>query len=85
VLLTPAGDTVSGSVAAGWANRIDIVSAEPGWQADATVVLLRPDCRVAWAGQHTADQAGLHSALTAWFGRPGTGCPKQEAAKLDQL
>jgi 2-polyprenyl-6-methoxyphenol hydroxylase-like FAD-dependent oxidoreductase len=85
VLLAPPGDTVIGSVAADWANRIDVVAAEPWPEAHATALLLRPDGRVAWVGQDTADQAELRSAFTAWFGAPGNERGKQASVKLDQL
>lgn len=75
VLLAPAGDTVIGSVAADWADRIDVVAAEPGPEVNATALLLRSDGRVAWVGLDHTDQAGLRSALTRWFGAPGNERP----------
>ncbi|MFI8258532.1 FAD-dependent monooxygenase [Streptomyces filamentosus] len=60
--------------AAGWSDRVDIVTAEPGEvSADSglrgtTAVLVRPDGYVAWAapGSHH----DLPMALERWFGRP---------------
>lgn len=59
----------------GWADRVDVVRAEQIGGATASVLLIRPDGYVAWAG--SADAAGeaaggLHGALTTWFGEPGT-------------
>jgi 2-polyprenyl-6-methoxyphenol hydroxylase-like FAD-dependent oxidoreductase len=58
LLLDPSG---LGSVAAGWRDRVDVVS------CDGPALLLRPDGFVAWAGD-SAD--GLVDALTRWFGAP---------------
>jgi hypothetical protein len=55
----------------GWADRVDVVAAEPTTEIDATAVLLRPDGRVAWAhGDDAAGYAGLLAALAMWFGVP---------------
>ncbi|MET8278905.1 FAD-dependent monooxygenase [Micromonospora sp. NPDC005174] len=58
--------------AAGWRDRVDIVTATPAGQADirrlagSTAVLVRPDGYVAWAapGSHS----DLPAALDRWFG-----------------
>lgn len=63
---------------AGWADRVDVVTAEPTDEIPATTVLLRPDGRVAWAlasEESTPDNAdlpdaGLRAALRMWFGAP---------------
>ncbi|WP_329381155.1 FAD-dependent monooxygenase [Streptomyces sp. NBC_01351] len=60
--------------AAGWADRVDIVTAEPGELTGASglrgtsAVLIRPDGYVAWAapGSHH----DLPMALERWFGKP---------------
>ncbi len=60
-----------------WAGRVRLIDAEclgpwdlpvlgPVSAPDAT--LIRPDGYVAWVGEGT--KAGLHEALTAWFGAP---------------
>ncbi len=60
-----------------WADRVPRVDAEYAgpWElpvlgtVDApTAVLVRPDGHVAWVGDGT--DAGLHDALTTWFGAP---------------
>ncbi|WP_042381973.1 FAD-dependent monooxygenase [Streptacidiphilus melanogenes] len=64
--------------AAGWADRVDVVSADcpdhPGLRA----VLLRPDGHAAWlrTADHDHDD-GLHQALEHWFGPAGK--PGQDA------
>jgi 2-polyprenyl-6-methoxyphenol hydroxylase-like FAD-dependent oxidoreductase len=70
VLLVPPSDTVIGAAAAGWADRIDVVTAELPPRAAATSLLLRPDGRVAWSATEVPSLAGLHSALSTWFGAP---------------
>jgi hypothetical protein len=53
-----------GAAAAGWRDRVDVVSATcPGQPA----LLVRPDGFVAWAGPPSA---GLSDALTRWLGAP---------------
>jgi 2-polyprenyl-6-methoxyphenol hydroxylase-like FAD-dependent oxidoreductase len=52
---------------AGWADRIDVVAAAPAPGIDAPVIFIRPDGRVAWAGDAVTDGA-LRAALTAWLG-----------------
>ncbi|MFB6980062.1 FAD-dependent monooxygenase [Streptomyces scopuliridis] len=57
----------------GWADRIDVVSAEAAGQVAESVLLIRPDGYVAWAGPADAAgaaQGGLRAALTTWFGEP---------------
>ncbi|UQX05438.1 FAD-dependent monooxygenase [Streptomyces sp. RerS4] len=72
VLLDLTDNEVLRRRAAGWTDRVDIVTAEPhGLRADSplagtTAVLLRPDGHVAWAapGSH----GDLPMALERWFG-----------------
>jgi hypothetical protein len=64
-----------GVEAASWADRVQLVDAdyEGDWELPVvgavpapTVVLVRPDGHVAWAGDRT--QKGLVAALGIWFG-----------------
>ena len=53
-----------GAAAAGWRDRVDVVSATC---PDQPALLIRPDGFVAWAG---FSDVGLTDALTRWFGVP---------------
>jgi 2-polyprenyl-6-methoxyphenol hydroxylase-like FAD-dependent oxidoreductase len=68
VLLT-FGAEVPGEVS-GWADRVDVVHAEPTSEIGAGAVLLRPDGRVAWTDTAGVD---LLSQLAAWLGAPKPG------------
>jgi 2-polyprenyl-6-methoxyphenol hydroxylase-like FAD-dependent oxidoreductase len=64
VLLDLAGRDDVTKTAAGWSDRVDVITAStPEPPADA--VLIRPDGYVAWAGE---ELAGLENALSTWFG-----------------
>lgn len=67
VLIDGCGGALA-AMAAGWGDRVDLVTAGI---ADSSLagVLLRPDGYVAWAGD-AADGAGLTAALQRWFGSP---------------
>ncbi len=60
--------------AAGWTDRVDIVTAkargidQPGWPEYVTAVLIRPDGYVAWAAPGSYQD--LPAALQRWFGDP---------------
>lgn len=54
-------------IAAGWADRVDLVPVQSD-DAPADVVLVRPDGYVAWAGNSVL--SGLHEELVVWFGVP---------------
>ncbi|EHN77683.1 hypothetical protein SMCF_2793 [Streptomyces coelicoflavus ZG0656] len=60
--------------AAGWAGRVDVVTATASAAdrgavfAGAGAVLVRPDGHVAWTGTGADD--GLDAALARWFGAP---------------
>ncbi len=77
VLLDLAGDARLREAAAGWAGRVDVVTATPATAdagavfAGAQAVLVRPDGHVAWT--HTGGTSGLGTALTRWFGTPVQG------------
>jgi bifunctional hydroxylase/dehydrase len=51
-------------VAAGWADRVDVVETADGTTG---ARLVRPDGYVAWAAE---GEAGLPVALRRWFGAP---------------
>jgi 3-(3-hydroxy-phenyl)propionate hydroxylase len=60
-----------------WATRVQLVDAQydGGWELPIlgdvpapAAALIRPDGYVAWVGEGT--DAGLHDALTTWFGSP---------------
>ncbi|MFI9549754.1 FAD-dependent monooxygenase [Streptomyces sp. NPDC052016] len=53
---------------AGWRDRVDTLTAKAVAEIDASVVLLRPDGCVAYAGE---DTDALDRALRTWFGEPG--------------
>ncbi|WFE35228.1 FAD-dependent monooxygenase [Micromonospora sp. WMMD975] len=53
----------------GWADRVDLVTAEPSADIAAVALLARPDGRIAWATDGT-DPDGLAAALATWFGAP---------------
>ncbi|MBD8044935.1 rifampin monooxygenase [Arthrobacter sp. Sa2BUA2] len=70
-------DTAGQLSAAGWEERVDLVSGAAGEQGPdlsselgAPAVLLRPDGHVVWAG---GGQAELSDALARWFGAPVGG------------
>jgi 2-polyprenyl-6-methoxyphenol hydroxylase-like FAD-dependent oxidoreductase len=86
LLLDLTGDASLTSVAYGWRDRVDTVSARRRDGAT-TGLLLRPDCYVAWATDTPCpdhrDRESLRRALATWFGtarrpHPGriavTGC-----------
>ncbi len=67
ILLDLTGEPDPTAAAAGWTDRVDVVTAtSPEPPADA--LLVRPDGYVAWAGAR--DAAGLRQALQVWFGAP---------------
>jgi 2-polyprenyl-6-methoxyphenol hydroxylase-like FAD-dependent oxidoreductase len=66
------GEDLSGAVS-GWADRVDVATADPTAEIGSPALLLRPDGRVAWAETAaTAENAetDLPVALRAWFGSP---------------
>jgi len=77
VLIDFAGKTDAGVEASRWANRITLVEAtfDGRWNlpllgviSPPSLVLVRPDGYVAWAGNHSEE--GLREALNTWFGEP---------------
>ncbi|MEV0526114.1 FAD-dependent monooxygenase [Streptomyces sp. NPDC050439] len=79
VLLDLADNAVLRGRAAGWADRVDVVTADPhGLTGDSplvgtTAVLVRPDGYVAWAAPGSHDD--LPMSLERWFG------PSRQAAR----
>jgi 2-polyprenyl-6-methoxyphenol hydroxylase-like FAD-dependent oxidoreductase len=81
VLLDLSGGDRPAPDVAGWADQVDVVTAEPTDEIPAARVLLRPDGRVAWAlaaeestpANADLPDAGLHAALTTWFGAQAAG------------
>jgi bifunctional hydroxylase/dehydrase len=71
VLLDLAGDAALRQAAAGWSDRVDVVTAKAQATgsraplADVDAVLLRPDGHVAWGAPTTVN---LSAALDRWFG-----------------
>lgn len=67
LLLDLSGDFAEAAEA--WHDRVDVVRGKAEG-TDATGLLLRPDCHVAWAGHRPDDVNGLRAALNEWFGAP---------------
>ena len=72
VLLDLADDPELRRIAAGWSDRVDIVTADlRDCEAPLDGLLVRPDGYVAWTTAEGAGGDGLTDALTRWFGEPG--------------
>ncbi|GLZ36588.1 FAD-dependent monooxygenase [Actinokineospora sp. NBRC 105648] len=72
VLFDFAGPSPLGELAAGWADRVDVVVATCEEVVAAPALLVRPDGYIAWSGRGLdSDRHTLDVALRAWF-----GCPK---------
>jgi hypothetical protein len=68
LLLDLTADGSLGDTAAPWRDRVDVVAGHGG-NTDATGLLLRPDCYVAWESRAARpDAASLEAALARWFG-----------------
>lgn len=68
VLLDLSGDA-SAQEESGWADRVEVVRAQPVPELPRTL-LLRPDGCVAWHDGDGWGQDELRIALRAWFGAP---------------
>lgn len=71
VLLDLADSASLRQAAAGWADRVEVITAAPVAESpldDVDALLLRPDGYVAWAGSSGQDADGLSAALIRWFG-----------------
>jgi bifunctional hydroxylase/dehydrase len=74
VLLDLSDDAAVRAAAAGWADRVDVVTAIPhaaGTPLDGVdAMLVRPDGYIAWVAPGGPEAEGLPAALARWFGRP---------------
>jgi bifunctional hydroxylase/dehydrase len=71
VVLDLAGNEDVHGLAAGWADRVRVVTAtarQDGALKDVGVALVRPDGYIAWIGSGGSGVSGLTDALTRWFG-----------------
>jgi 2-polyprenyl-6-methoxyphenol hydroxylase-like FAD-dependent oxidoreductase len=71
LLVDLADDPAVPEAAAGWADRVRVVTAPSVDAGGLTGLLVRPDGYLAWIGEGRPDTAGLASALTRWFGAAG--------------
>ncbi|MFF1920418.1 FAD-dependent monooxygenase [Streptomyces sp. NPDC058221] len=62
-----------------WHDRVDVMSGKAEG-TNATGLLLRPDCHMAWTGYEPADVSGLRAALHRWFGAPLSEAREPEQA-----
>ncbi|MGW3994205.1 FAD-dependent monooxygenase [Amycolatopsis sp. NPDC004772] len=69
LLLDLAEDAGLRETAAGWAGRVNVLSAKCDSEPALTGVLVRPDGHIAWASED-GSTAGLDAALRGWFGEP---------------
>ncbi|MGD0196209.1 MAG: FAD-dependent oxidoreductase [Candidatus Dormibacteria bacterium] len=59
-------------LAAGWADRVGVITAGSASDTDISAMLVRPDGVVAWVSRGTSSTDGLDVALARWFGAPIT-------------
>ena len=57
-------------MAADWRNRVGVITARSAVPSAPAGLLIRPDAYVAWAAEagDPYPAAGLHDALSTWFG-----------------
>jgi 2-polyprenyl-6-methoxyphenol hydroxylase-like FAD-dependent oxidoreductase len=60
------------TLAAGWTDRVAVITAGSSSDTDVRAMLVRPDGVVAWVSRGTSSPDGLGVALTRWFGAPIT-------------
>jgi 2-polyprenyl-6-methoxyphenol hydroxylase-like FAD-dependent oxidoreductase len=73
LLLDLTRDGSLAAAAAPWRDRVDVVTGA-SHDTDATGMLLRPDCYLAWeSAAAQPDSATLRAALVRWFGEPHRG------------
>ncbi|WP_055624634.1 FAD-dependent monooxygenase [Streptomyces sp. JHA19] len=73
LLLNLRGGEALTAAAAGWADRVDVVTASrPDPEAPSADLLVRPDGYIAWVGTDGTTE-GLATALQRWFGAPAAG------------
>ena len=76
LLLDLGGGAALHRAAAGWADRVQVLTVQRhGWDADLRGLLVRPDGYLAWVAAGAQEPArdpaaGLARALTRWFGPP---------------
>jgi bifunctional hydroxylase/dehydrase len=68
--LSLTGDATKLGDLSGWADRVDVLTAQPSPDLDATALLIRPDGHVAYAATGSDDGEGIRAAVTRWFGAP---------------
>jgi hypothetical protein len=69
LLLDLADDAALRAAAAGWTDRVDVVTvAEHAWDPALRGLLVRPDGYLAWVGTADGPDAGPTAALNRWFG-----------------
>ncbi|MFD0636631.1 FAD-dependent monooxygenase [Catenulispora yoronensis] len=82
VLLDLSGGKNPAPDVAGWADRVDLVVAEPSAALGLAAALLRPDGHVAWLSTGDGGESGfdgLAESLTAWFGEPAEAADAETA------
>ncbi|HEX5120148.1 MAG TPA: FAD-dependent monooxygenase [Pseudonocardiaceae bacterium] len=70
LLVDLAEDAELRALAAGWSDRVQLLTATAPGHPDLTGLLVRPDGHVAWAAGAADDRASLATALNRWFGAP---------------
>jgi hypothetical protein len=70
VLWDLADDEALRAVAAGWADRVHVVTARSNSRPELRAMLVRPDGVVAWCSGGIQSPATLETALRRWFGAP---------------
>ena len=81
VLITTGGSGEAGPLAAGWADRVEVVTGTwaPGLDPALDAVLIRPDGYVAWTSP--GSDGDLASAFGRWFGTARTTVTAQPASR----
>jgi 2-polyprenyl-6-methoxyphenol hydroxylase-like FAD-dependent oxidoreductase len=56
--------------AAGWTDRVNVITARCAGRGDIGAMVVRPDGVIAWVSRGAASNEGLTAALARWFGAP---------------
>jgi 2-polyprenyl-6-methoxyphenol hydroxylase-like FAD-dependent oxidoreductase len=56
--------------AAGWTDRVNVITARCAGRGDIGAMVVRPDGVIAWVSRGSASNEGLTAALARWFGAP---------------